>query len=137
MNRIVGGEAASSGEFPYQVSLRRNNKHFCGGTIIGPRHILTAAHCVEGFMVAPYNDVTVVTGTHSLSHGGEAHKISRASVHPQYVGGAQSSWRNDVAVLIVSIKFQSLFKKKKITGLKVYFYARYFAQWAKFGIHYS
>lgn len=47
-SKIVGGDNASPGQFPYQVSLRKNKSHFCGGSIIDSRTILTAAHCVEG-----------------------------------------------------------------------------------------
>lgn len=47
-SKIVGGKDALSGQFPYQVSLRKNKSHFCGGSIIDSRTILTAAHCVEG-----------------------------------------------------------------------------------------
>ena len=45
--RIVGGSQASPGQFPYQVSLRSStNSHFCGGSIINARYILTAAHVI-------------------------------------------------------------------------------------------
>lgn len=44
--KIAGGQAATEGQFPYQVSLRLFNFHICGGSIIDTRTILTAAHCV-------------------------------------------------------------------------------------------
>lgn len=49
--QIVGGKDAPVGKFPHQVSLRQNGNHFCGGSIIDSRHILTAAHCVEGYVL--------------------------------------------------------------------------------------
>lgn len=49
LNRIVGGNKAEPGEFPYQVRLNirsRRGSSLCGGVIIDKRHMLTAAHCV-------------------------------------------------------------------------------------------
>lgn len=46
--KIVGGQKADDGAFPHQVSLRRKNRHFCGGSIINEHWILTAAHCIDG-----------------------------------------------------------------------------------------
>ncbi|XP_028982173.1 chymotrypsin-like [Diachasma alloeum] len=61
--RIVSGNHAAPGEFPYIVSLRfnfRDNKHICGGSIISPKHSLTAAHCVDWLYP---RDIIVVSGT--------------------------------------------------------------------------
>ena len=42
---IVGGEPAAAGDFPYIVSLQRNGRHFCGGSLLNANTVLTAAHC--------------------------------------------------------------------------------------------
>lgn len=44
--RIVGGAAARIEDFPYQISLRSNYEHVCGGAIISDRIVITAAHCI-------------------------------------------------------------------------------------------
>ena len=40
--RIVGGVLATEGEVPHQIALLRNGGMWCGGSLIGPRTVLTA-----------------------------------------------------------------------------------------------
>ena len=45
-NKIVGGEAAVAASWGWAVSLQRpTGLPFCGGAIVSPSHVVTAAHC--------------------------------------------------------------------------------------------
>ena len=44
-DRILGGEEALATDAPYAVSLRVDNAHVCGASIVSETHLLTAAHC--------------------------------------------------------------------------------------------
>lgn len=45
---VLGGENAKEKQFPYQVSIENEGTHFCAGSILNERYILTAAHCMHG-----------------------------------------------------------------------------------------
>ncbi|KAJ8668625.1 hypothetical protein QAD02_010288 [Eretmocerus hayati] len=63
---IHGGELASAGEFPYQVSLEIFGTSICGGGIIDDYHVITAAHCFAEPDGKFYNFSTrVVAGTNT------------------------------------------------------------------------
>ncbi|XP_030369256.1 serine protease 7 [Scaptodrosophila lebanonensis] len=48
-NRIYGGEIAELDEYPWLALLvYHSNDYGCSGSLIDDRHILTAAHCVQG-----------------------------------------------------------------------------------------
>lgn len=46
--RIVGGTTANIAEFPWMVGMTKRGQFHCGGSLITRRHVLTAAHCLEG-----------------------------------------------------------------------------------------
>nr|XP_012417407.1 PREDICTED: serine protease 42 [Odobenus rosmarus divergens] len=44
--KVLGGKEAEEGKWPWQVSVRINEKHVCGGSLITQQWVLTAGHCI-------------------------------------------------------------------------------------------
>lgn len=44
---IIGGTEVPRGKYPFMASLQNEGEHFCGGSLLDARSILTAKHCVE------------------------------------------------------------------------------------------
>jgi Trypsin len=49
---IIGGELSAPKQFPWQAQLRIENALLCGGSLITETYILTAAHCLIGYVVS-------------------------------------------------------------------------------------
>lgn len=104
-DRIIGGKPASDSQFPYQVSIRRNDlkyKHFCGGTIIGLKHILTAAHCLyyDWGGVLPPTVISIVAGQNKLTLNKRSviRNVTTFFVHADY---ENKKFYQDIAVLVL------------------------------------
>ncbi|OXU23529.1 hypothetical protein TSAR_003330 [Trichomalopsis sarcophagae] len=102
--RIVGGQDAIPREFPWLVSITRKGAHFCGGTILNSKFVLTAAHCFcsrNGMM--PVSQLRVTLGEHDLQAAESPVSVTVAVrsmiVHPVYECG---KWNSDIALLEMS-----------------------------------
>ncbi|KAJ8342421.1 hypothetical protein SKAU_G00323490 [Synaphobranchus kaupii] len=101
-SRIVGGQDAQEGEWPWQVSLHIAGKgHVCGASVINDRWIVTAAHCVQDrdikYSLPGVWDVYL--GLHNQQVIGkmtELRKLKRIIPHPDYDA---YTFDNDIALM--------------------------------------
>ncbi|XP_046505504.1 kallikrein-4 isoform X4 [Equus quagga] len=81
MGRIINGEDCSPYSQPWQAALFTEEEFFCGGVLVHPQWVLSAAHCFQ-------NSYTIGLGLHSLEDNheeGSCMMDANLSIqHPEY-----------------------------------------------------
>ncbi|WP_234322744.1 S1 family peptidase [Streptomyces sp. NRRL S-350] len=107
--RVVGGDAASTAEHPWIVALSSRQQfgsgrsgQFCGGALVGPTKVVTAAHCfydeAKGRVDRP--GLKAIVGRDDLrGTAGREVAVQSVWIHPDYSFTANM---NDVAVLTLA-----------------------------------
>ena len=98
-SNIIGGVEAGGDAWPWIVSLADNRgNHFCGGALIHPEIVLTAAHCLSGLNAG---SIVARVGLQQQNAAGSADISSVSAIlsHPNY---SSRSSDNDIALVQLS-----------------------------------
>uniref|UniRef100_A0A8B9M516 Serine protease 57 n=1 Tax=Accipiter nisus TaxID=211598 RepID=A0A8B9M516_9AVES len=96
-SRIIGGKAAAPHSWPFIASIQMDGEHICGGFLVWPMWVMTAAHCL-----VPSPSVRVVLGAHRLEEPEESQQIFGVDKSIAHLYYDPYSGDNDIRLLKVS-----------------------------------
>ena len=104
MTRIINGVSTEVNEYPWMVTLHLSSGHHCGGSILSPWHVLTAAHCVPDWR--PASRYSVIVGEHDLSDSQESETetfaVAKILNHHWYKDNDPNTPRADISILTLA-----------------------------------
>ncbi|MEU7423663.1 serine protease [Streptomyces sp. NPDC048362] len=95
---IVGGTTTTTTAYPFTMQITdASQNQFCGGTLVAPKKVVTAAHCMAGESTS---SVRVIGGrTYLNGTNGTVSRVSKIWINPDYTDATNG---DDVAVLTLS-----------------------------------
>ena len=109
ISKIVGGDEAEKNSWPWIVGVRMGG-YMCGGSILNDNHVMTAAHCCDGFSAS---SVYVIAGDHNnqVSDGEKQYNALKVIMHPKY--GESNKYDYNYDFCILEVEDMELDKNKK------------------------
>ncbi|XP_070156239.1 soluble guanylate cyclase 89Db [Polyergus mexicanus] len=95
--RIVDGQVTNIYEYPWLVSMTKKGTFYCAGSVISRKHILTAAHCLQGFDIKTIKLVLMDSERPSISSNAIVRHIKSTIIHENY--RASTAFNNDIAII--------------------------------------
>lgn len=105
--RIIGGEIAQTGQWPWQLSLHLRDSHTCGAVLISPDFALTAAHCFQSDSQSSARNWKVYGGVVSLNDLPQPYLVEKIILNKNY-----NSESNDQDIALLKLTSQVAFNDK-------------------------